>query len=273
MMKTKHLRTVGGFFCLWLMCCNVLSNESANPQTLTIAVASNFLNTLKTLTPIYEQQSGHKLIVSSASTGQLFQQIIHGAPFDVLLAANHEQPEQLFSQLKNHRQLPTNALQPYSQGRLVLLASTAIENDISVSDLLNTALAHKYKIALANPKLAPYGLAAQQTLQSLQFFKPLKKQLVMGQNVAQAYQFVHTGNAQLGFFALSQVQNLATNRYRIIADTLHQPIIQTALQLNNKTSSQDFMLFLLSPASQKIIANAGYLPVNYPPNLSNKPQP
>lgn len=265
--KARTFRFI--WLSLWLSCISHLSIA----DTITVAVASNFLNTLKTLAPIYQQQSGHKLIVSSASTGQLFQQIIHGAPFDVLLAANHEQPEQLFSQLKTRRQLPANALQPYSQGRLVLLANTTIEDGTSVNQLLNTALTHNYKIALANPKLAPYGLAAQQTMQSLQLFKPLKKQWVMGQNVAQAFQFVHTGNAQLGFFALSQVQNLATNRYRIIAQTLHQPIIQTALQLNNKAISQDFMLFLLSPASQKIIANAGYLPVNYPPNLSNKPQP
>lgn len=265
--KARTFRFI--WISLWLSCISHLSIA----DTITVAVASNFLNTLKTLTPIYQQQSGHKLIVSSASTGQLFQQIIHGAPFDVLLAANHEQPEQLFSQLKTRRQLPANALQPYSQGRLVLLSRTPLNETDSVYDILNNALSSQQKIALANPKLAPYGLAGVQTLTALNLKSPYQGQLVMGQNVAQAYQFVHTGNAQLGLFALSQVQTLSPKNYRIIDENLYEPILQSALLLNKQSKSHDFLQFLLSPASQKIIANAGYLPVNYPSNLSNKPQP
>ncbi len=246
---------------LLLIC--ILLSAPAFSDTLKVAVAANFKATLEGLKPIFEQQSGHTLTIISSGTGHLTNQILNGAPFDVFLAANEQHPQRIFSKLKNKRNLTNTALQTYAHGRLVLLSN----QPLSSSDLLTLLAGNEFsRLALANAKLAPYGLAAQQTLQTLNLKKQWQGKLVRGQNVAQVYQFIFTKNVQAGFVPFSMVNHQPSRHYIEVPKTFHQPIKQVALQLNNKKNSQEFMQFLVSPQARSIIKNMGY----YLPQESSK---
>ncbi len=224
-------------------------------DNINVAVAANFKTTLKTLKPLFEKQSNHQLTIISSGTGHLSNQILNGAPFDVFLSANEKHPKHIFSKLKNKRKLSENALRTYAHGRLVLLSGKPLPS----KNLVDLLTANEFsRLALANAKLAPYGLAAQQSLQYLKLSKRWKGALIRGQNVAQVYQFVFTSNVDAGFVAYSMVKHLPKEQYILVPDTHHQPIKQVALQLNNKKISTEFMNFLISDATQYIIEQQGY---------------
>lgn len=221
-----------------------------------VAVASNFLNPLKEIAEDYKQDTGERLVLISGSTGKLYAQARHGAPFDVLLAADSKRP----SLLEKEGVGVMGTRFTYAVGALVLwsLEPGKVWGEESLAQF------NKGKLAVANPKTAPYGKAAQQTLEQLGLWKKLQPFLVQGENIAQTLQFAATGNARLGFVARSQLKDprfkLKGSRWEIPVD-MHEPILQQAILLKNgitNSSAKKFLDYMKGPAAKKIIRNYGY---------------
>ena len=178
----------------------VFSNTVA-AEEVRVAVASNFLSTMKILTSNFEHDTNHRIIIISGSSGKLYAQIQHGAPFDVFFSADQHRPRLLEKEgvaIKGSRF-------PYAVGRLTLWSpETNFIHTDGKTALTQQSFAH---LAIANPKTAPYGRAAEQTLRSLGLWERIKPRLVYGENIAQTFQFVSSQNAELGFVAHSQVLN------------------------------------------------------------------
>lgn len=233
-----------------------IPSQHSYSDNLNIAVAANFKHTLEALKSEFEKQFSHSVNIISASTGQLVQQISHAAPFDIFLAANTAHPQLLWQQIREKRQLKTDALQVYAMGRLAFFSNRALIPDESLKEILagNTFS----RLSMANSNLAPYGLAAKQTLKCYQLAEKWKNKLITGQNIAQAYQFIHSRSVDAGFVALSQVLNQPKQQVLVVNATCYNPIKQMALRLNNKQASYDFMTFLKHETSQAIIKSYGY---------------
>ena len=219
---------------------------------VTLAVASNFTRPIKKIATAFQEKSGHKVRLVFGSSGKIFAQISHGAPFDVFLSADQEKPHSL---IQNNLALADSRFS-YAIGKLALWAPKR-GHAPGPSDLINPAVR---KIALANPKLAPYGRAAHQLLQSLKLDETLAPKLVWGENIAQTYQFIASGNADMGFVSQSQLGPDQKGVWIIPAD-LHDPILQDAVLLNiaqNNSAARDFLTFLQSDDARKIILAHGY---------------
>lgn len=232
-------------------------------ERATIAVASNFQSTFNLLAKEFRQHSPHELRVIVASTGILFNQITHGAPFDVLLAADSMHP----AELEKNGFGTKESRFTYGIGRLALILYKEPEsvNDQAseVSEMLIDLLTRSTgKIAIANPKFAPFGVAARETLEYLDLWSAIQPRLVLGANIAQSFQFVSTGNAESGLVALSQVlSNEAPTKYWEIPAGWHQPIRQQAILLQsgrNNKAALSFLDFLKKQQAKLIIKNQGY---------------
>jgi len=223
-------------------------------DTLTVAVASNFAETLEALVSEFERHSPHRITLVRGSSGRHYAQIINGAPFDLFFSADSERPEALRQALN----LPSGRVRSYALGRLVLIGANS-QPDAVLRERLK---GNEFNVlAIANPRLAPYGQAAVETLQALGLWAALEKQpgrLVRGENVAQAYQFVATGNADLGFVALSQVLGTDIAAYWLIPDEFYAPIDQQLVILRDSEASLALVDFLTGEAASSIIAEAGY---------------
>ena len=218
-----------------------------------VAVASNFYPTATKLVDLFEQQSDHQVVLSAGSTGKHFAQIKHGAPFDLFLAADQERPSKLVEAGIGD----PATLRPYAIGQLVLWQPGAHSSQV----MLETLSSGTGFIAIANPKLAPYGRAAKQVLGRLEFGGDNQSRIVTGENVSQAYQFVATGNAEQGFVALAQVlEGAGLNRGEIwqVPSDKHDPIVQSLLLINDGEASRAFFDFMFSLAASEIIQAAGY---------------
>ena len=227
----------------------------SHADTLNVAVAANFKHTLEALKTHFKHDTQHDINIISASTGQLVQQISQHAPFDILLAANTEHPKVLWQNIHQQRELGLDALAIYAKGRLVFYSNLPLASAQTLNDILNDS---RYsRLSIANPKLAPYGLAAMQTLECLKQ-QQWHSKLVIGQNVAQAFQFIDSESVDGGFAALSQVLNKDQSRIRQVDEHCYDDINQMALRLNNKPASLAFMAFLQSKAARNIIENNGY---------------
>jgi len=229
----------------------IFSTTSFSAETL-IAVASNFTAPAKALAVAFNKKTGHKAILSFGSTGKLFTQISHGAPFDVFLAADTQRPRKAIDE-----GLATGDFYSiYARGRLVLFSL----NKELIDPEGNVLNAKKIKrLAIANPKTAPYGVAAKEVLKKIA--PDLKSKLIMGENIAQTYQFVITRNVPMGFVALSQVIGQTEGSMWLIPESLHSPLNQAAVLLNkghNNTAAVAFMHFLKSQAAKNIIEQYGY---------------
>lgn len=238
---------------------------SAQAETIRVAVAANFNAPLLALVAEFEQQhTDVDVRISSGSSGKLFAQIVNGAPFDVFLSADRDKPARLAEQGL------AAEVNTYAIGQLALWS--AADNIDVLARLKQGDFA---RLAIANPKLAPYGLAAQQTLLALHLpadvMTAARQRQVMGENVSQVYQFIATGNADLGFVALSHIQqaNLTPAQWPgsvwLVPDVLHQPIRQDLALLKRSGQSQQQRLaaqqlrnFLLSPQAQPILQRFGY---------------
>ena len=224
-------------------------------DTVQIAVASNFTAPMKTIAADFEQQTKHKVLLSFGATGKFYAQIKNGAPFDVLLAADDEIPKKL----EQEGVAAARSRFTYAIGRLVLWSAKADFVDSNVLQRGN----FQY-LALASPKLAPYGVAAIEVLTHLKLVKPLQAKFVQGENMSQTFQFVSSGNAELGFVALSQVYfkgGLKSGSAWIIPDTLYSPIRQDAVLLTtakNKAAAQAFMSYLKSSKAKAVMTAYGY---------------
>lgn len=219
------------------------------------AVAANFLAPMKQLAPLFEQSSGHTLVVSSGSTGKLYAQIRNGAPFDVLLAADDETPARLV------REGEAVNIQNYAIGKLVLWSANPNLIDGTDAVLRQNRFG---KLAVANPKLAPYGAAAHQTLTKLGLLDAVASKFVVGENIGQTYQFAASGNAELGFVALSQVMQdgkLINGSMWQVPTSLYTPIRQDAALLKHgadNAAARALLDYLRTPAAQAAIRSYGY---------------
>ncbi len=231
-----------------------------------VAVAANFRPTLQLLATQYQQQSGQKVVLSAGSTGTLFNQIKHGAPYDIFFSADHKTAVELSSE--NHR------AQVYALGRLVLWCP---RDDLSALQLREENFFTWYvdgAIAIANPALAPYGLAAEQTLARRTDAAGTAQP--MTNNVAQVAQLVVTGHARCGFIAQALLpENTPTAQWFAIPDTWYTPITQSAVVLaegDHGHETQAFLNFVLEQG-QALIRAAGYHTPNAPFKVANITQP
>jgi len=236
---------------------------SANADTIKVAVAANFAPTLNELVAEFEKSSGHIVDVSSASSGKIYAQIINGAPYHAFFSADQTTPEKLESAGKA---VPGSRL-TYAIGALALWSAKPDFIDAQLRILKNGQF---NKIALANPKLAPYGSAAVEVLEKLDLLTATQAKWVQGENIAQAYQFVFTGNADLGFIALSQIMQkgeITGGSYWLVPADLHTPILQDAQILlpgKNSVVTQQLVEFIKSDLAKAIIQSHGYQTVDKP---------
>lgn len=223
-----------------------------------MAVAANFAQCLEQVGNAFEDSTGHDLLISRSSTGKHFAQIKAGAPFDVFFAADSGRPVRL----ETEGLAVTGSRFTYAIGRLVLwMPKEKADSDRSVLEVLKSG---DYRhLAITNPRLAPYGLAAKQTFESLGIMAELEPRLVTGQNIGQTWQFAATGNAQLGMVALSQWLDATDpgGKFWLIDAHLHDPIVQQAVlltQASDNDAATDLLDFVRGPEARLIIEAFGY---------------
>ncbi|MBR7887385.1 molybdate ABC transporter substrate-binding protein [Marinomonas sp. A79] len=220
---------------------------------LSVAVASNFIVPIKQLAQEFEAETGHTLQLSFGSSGKFFAQIKNNAPYDLFLSADLIKPHVL---IQEQLALP-ESLSIYANGKLVLWSVNPIEGNT-----LESALLKANRIAIANPKLAPYGKAAEEVLTRLSAWNDTQRKLVQGESIGQTYQFVYSQNANVGFVALSQVLSGKTKGHSVSVPTsLYNPIHQGAVILSRSKKipeATEFMAFLLRPDIQAKIVTFGY---------------
>ena len=217
-----------------------------------VAVAANFTEPAKEIAAAFTAATGHKASLSFGSSGQFFTQISHGAPFEVFLSADTERPEKAEQQGLG----VAGTRFTYAVGRLVLYSKTP---GLASAGTLKSGRFEK--LAIADPKAAPYGQAAVETLQRLKLYDQVKPKIVTGSSITQAYQFVATGAAELGFVALSQVVDETGGSRWIVPANHHTPIDQQAILLKTGQGSEAakaFLAFLKGPEAKAIVKRYGY---------------
>lgn len=238
-----------GFLALLLM----INISWATPPTLSIAVAANFQETLQKLVHVFEQENNVHFIISSASTGELFAQIMQSAPYDMAFLADKKHA----ILLEKSKKALMGTRWTYAIGQLVLWKPEATDaNPANESDLDHFS---EGNIALANPDFAPYGFAAQQVLKKRNCWEKLYSHFVFGNSVSQAYHFVATGNAKIGFVAYSEV--IDKPGIWIIPQSLYTPLTQQAVILpraKNNPMAWKFKQFLQSESAKTLIKRDGY---------------
>lgn len=219
-----------------------------------IAAAANFAEPLEYLVQAFEAGTGHSVVTSLGSTGLLYAQIRNGAPYDVFLAADTVRPARLDASGAG----VAGTRFTYAIGRLVLYGPGLDSVRAYGVDLRDPR--HR-RVAVANPELAPYGRAALQTLERLGFVRVVAPRLVQGENVAQAFQFVHTGAAELGFVAFSQVRSEPPERYWLVPQQYHDAIEQDAILLQRGATNPAALAwieFMRGDVARRIIEAFGY---------------
>jgi len=234
----------------------MLSAGAALADEVMVAVATNFLSTAQTLQNAFEVESEYKVIIVSGSTGQLYAQILNGAPYEVFMSADQARPQLLAESGVGI----SSSVFTYARGRHVLWSrqSTFVSN-IEIEALNNVVFR---KISIANPDVAPYGAAARQVLERLGSWSPMQSRIVLGQNVAQAFAMAVTGNAELALIAHSQALAFdGEGAFQIVPDDLYEPIRQDAILLSRGSGNEaarDFLGFLRSPEAIALIERSGY---------------
>lgn len=239
------------FFLGLSLACLVLP---ASAERITVAVAANFTVTMNALVEAFERDSDHTVVVASGSTGKHYAQILHGAPFDLFFAADSERP----ALLEENGQAVAGSRVTYAVGRLALWSP-----DSDLVDARGEVLGSDgfHRLAIANPRLAPYGEAARQVLVELGLYRDLRAKLVQGENIGQAYQFVHSGAAELGLVAYAQLRRPGVEpegSFWLVPTTLHEPLLQQAVILEDSQAARALMAFLQSRQAQRIIQDFGY---------------
>lgn len=223
-----------------------------------IAVAANFGETARTLEARFEETTDHSVTLVIGSTGKLYAQIVHGAPFDAFLAADQRRP----ALLADEGRAVEGSRFTYAMGRLSLWSADPRRIPLDGAETL--AAGEFRRLAMANPRLAPYGAAAAEVLRSLGLLDAMAEKIVMGENVGQVYSMVATGNAELGFVALSQALTMvpadAGSRWDVPTE-LHSQIRQDAVLLDHGRSNvaaREFLRFLAGAEGAGIIRSFGY---------------
>ena len=232
----------------------MLVNTQSMAAELRVAVASNFTRAMTSLAQQFEKDTGHKVKLVFGSTGKHYAQIRNGAPFDAFFAADKKRPQLLEDE---GLAVPGSRFN-YALGKLVLWSPEAGYVDPAGKVLSD---GNYYHLAIANPKLAPYGRAAKEVLQSHGLWNSLKDKAVRGENIGQAFQFVNSGNAELGFVAYSQIKQPAqaiVGSYWEVPQSLYTPIEQQAVLLKDNKATRDFISYVRSKPALEIIQNYGY---------------
>lgn len=236
---------------------SIAGSASAFADEVRVAVAANFTAPMKVIAADFEKATGHKAVLSFGSTGKFYSQISNGAPFDVFLAADDETP----ARLAREKGTVAGSRFTYATGKLVLWSAKSDLVD-AAGDVLNKGnFAH---LALASPKLAPYGAAAMETMTKLGLADKLRPKFVQGESIGQTFSFVSSGNAELGFVALSQVYEggkIKNGSAWIVPANLHNPIRQDAVILthgkDNKAAGA-LIDYLQSAPAKAVILSFGY---------------
>ena len=238
-----------------LLCAGSALSTALGDEAL-VAVAASFVAPMEAVAAAVEADTTHVVTLVSGSTGGLYAQILNGAPFDVFVAADAERPRLLES--SGHGIAGTRAT--VALGRLVLLSSDTALIETHGLDALREASIRR--IAIANPRLAPYGVAAQQTLETLGLWQQIQPRLVRGESVAQTYAMTVTANAELGFVALAQtLAHDADVAYTRVPEELHAPIRQDMIVLDrarDNAAAQVVYDFLLSARGRELVEGFGY---------------
>ncbi len=234
----------------------VMASRPLVAQEISIAVAANFTDATRDIVPLFEKATGHNVRVSFGSTGKLYSQIDNGAPFEVFLAADSKRPKKAEAEglaIKGSRFT-------YAVGKLVLWSPQPERFNNAEAYLEKATFAH---LAIANPKTAPYGHAARQVMNKLDLWNKLQGKIVRGDSIAQAFQFVVSGNAEAGFVALSQVRAWKENNGTLwdIPQNYYAPIEQQAVLLKKgegNAVAKAFLEFLNGDEARAVIAGYGY---------------
>lgn len=227
-------------------------------EEIHIATASNFRNAMASLVRTFEQKSPHRVVPIYGSTGKHYAQIVNGAPFDAYFAADVNRPERL----ERDGIAIAGSRFTYATGALVLWSPQAGYVDPHGYVLESGTFR---RLSMANPDLAPYGAAAQEVLEALGRWEALGPKLVLGENIGQAYLFVRSGNAELGFIARSQLAAAPpqdTGSLWQVPETLYHPIEQQAVLLRDSDAANAFMTFVRSAEAAEIIQENGYAAFN-----------
>ena len=230
-------------------------NTVTNAAEIRIATAANFYPTLNRIKQSYEAITDNKVIIIRGSTGKLYAQIIQGAPYDIFFSADSARVDKLVKLGKSIDYEKNKSSFVYATGQLALWRPDA-ESSQQLREILNQGDFNK--LAIANPKTAPYGKASVEALKAMELYSEVKQKLVYGENISQAMQFVQSGAADIGFVARSYANN---DIYWEIDHYLHQSIKQKVLilkQARDVETAKAFLQYMQSPAIKKLIINDGY---------------
>ena len=247
----------------WLLGLLVLSaRAAASADEVHVAVAANFAVPMKQIAEYFEKESGHKVLLSLGATGKFYAQITNGAPFDVFLSADDETP----ARLEKEGFAIAGSRFTYATGRLVLWSAKPDLVDARAAVLLRGDFKH---LAIAAPKLSPYGAAAIETLEKIGLLRMLQPKIVQGESIGQTFSMISTGNAELGFVALSQVYadnasgGVKSGSGWVVPANLHKPLQQDVVLLTRakaKPVAAQLMTFLKSEQARAVIRSFGYEP-------------
>ena len=241
-----------GSFCAFAAC----ALQDAAADVIRVAVATNFTATMNDLVARFREQGNHDVLLSFGSTGSHYAQIKNGAPFEAFFSADAERPRLL----EEEGVAIAGSRFTYAVGRLILWSRLEGYVDANGRVLENGTFRF---LSIANPELAPYGAAAREVMMARGVWAALQGRLVQGQDIGQAYSFVYTGNAELGFVAYAQVKKPGApveGSFWLVPERLHAPIEQQAVLLKDVPAARAFIEFTKSPAALEIIRGYGYGP-------------
>ncbi len=219
-----------------------------------IAVAANFSETANELAELFRKQTGHEVTLSFGSTGKHYAQITNGAPFDAFLAADAVRPKLL----EDNGLTILNTRFTYAIGKVALWSSK--EGYIDSQGAILAQGTFDY-LAIANPRLAPYGEAAKEALESLGLWQSLEKRIICGETISQAFQFVQSRSAELGFIAYSQIKrpgHAMCGSFWLVPQNLYNPLEQQAVLLTSNTIAKAFLDFMRGSEARAVIGGYGY---------------
>ena len=242
---------------LSILILSLLTVVTANADEVQVAVAANFTGPMQVIAVLFERDTGHKASLAFGATGKFYAQIANGAPFEVLLSADDETP----ARLVREGLAVTGTSFTYAIGKLVLWSTNPKLVDDKGEILKKGGFKH---LAIANPKTAPYGAAAMQTMSKLGVVDSLKPLFVQGENIAQTHQFVSTGAAELGFVAYSQViknGQVGSGSGWVVPGNLYDPIRQDAVILSkgkDKPAATALLNYMKGQKARDVIKSFGY---------------
>lgn len=242
-----------------IVVCQFFFLNEAIADEIKIAVASNFYPTMKELVTHFESitpnsDTTNNIVLISGSSGKHYAQILNGAPFDLFFSADKLRP----NMLEKEEVFNNQSRFTYALGKLALWSPFNEYVDSDGQVLYNDDFRF---LAIANPKIAPYGIASKETLTSMNLWQDMEEKLVRGENIAQTFQFAKSGNAKLGFVSYSQILSLNSSSegsYWLVPQDMYQPIEQQAILLKDSSLGKDFLSFIMSDEALDIIKRNGY---------------